>query len=104
MRVRHQAGLLAALLAVSGAVAFAQGRAPRPLPPSPRAAVCLHGPGETTSERQRRDDALDMLHLTDRAVAMTRPFRRVPGAATVPYPAWNDVAARAMQLGRMDGG
>ncbi len=79
-----------------------------PLPPpraqiSPRAA-CLHeSPSETAAEKQRRDDALAAVHLTDQVVAMGQGF---PGfrPSGAPYPSWAELAVPGARLGRMDGG
>ncbi|MEQ1760787.1 MAG: hypothetical protein ABL986_20965 [Vicinamibacterales bacterium] len=66
--------------------------------------MCLHESGETWAERQRRDEALAAVHLTDRLVDLTRSESRRLTGRLGPYPAWSDLSAAGARLGRMDGG
>jgi hypothetical protein len=82
-------------------LASAQVRPPRPRVPGLQ-VQCLHEESETDAERQRRERALALVHLTDRLVQMARQFPAV--RPPEPYPSWDQLAGGGARLGRMDGG
>jgi hypothetical protein len=104
MQLIERLTLVLATLGLAAGVAWAQ---VRPTPPrverGDRIGMCLHEAPEAAAERQRRDDALAMVRLTDRLVGMLGGFPSL-GRRSETYPTWEDLGAAGMRLGRMDGG
>jgi len=95
--------IMALVVGLTVTVGWAQGPSPRPQTlVAPQVGVCLHEGAETAIERQRREEALAAVRLTNQVVGLAMAFRVRPGNAS--YPSWDEVAVAGVRMGRMDGG